>query len=63
MIAIAIESPLQDDVRTLIAELNATLLELTPSEFVFHMTAEQMAASDTIVIIAAKREGPSPAAR
>ena len=32
MIAIAIESPLQDDVRTLIAELNATLLELTPPE-------------------------------
>jgi len=56
MIAIAIESPLQDDVRTLIAELNATLLELTPSEFVFHMTAEQMAASDTIVIIA-REEG------
>ena len=39
-IAIAVESPLQDDVRALIAELNATLLELTPPEFVFHMTAE-----------------------
>ena len=52
MIAIAIESPLQDDVRTLIAELNATLLELTPPEFVFHMTAEQMAAPDTTVFIA-----------
>ena len=52
MIAIAIESPLQDDVRALIAELNATLLELTPPEFVFHMTAEQMAAADTTVFIA-----------
>ena len=45
MIAIAVESPLQDDVRILVAELNATLLELTPPEFVFHLTVEQMAAS------------------
>jgi putative acetyltransferase len=52
MISIAIESPLQDDVRALIAELNATLLELTPPEFVFHMTAEQMAGPDTTVFIA-----------
>jgi putative acetyltransferase len=52
MIAIAIESPLQDDVRGLIEELNATLLELTPPEFVFHMTAEQMAGPDTTVFIA-----------
>ena len=51
-IAIAVESPLQDDVRALIAELNATLLELTPPEFVFHMTAEQMAGPDTTVFIA-----------
>ena len=51
-IAIAIESPLQDDVRALIAELNATLLELTPPEFVFHMSAEQMAGPDTTVFIA-----------
>ncbi len=35
-LSVAVESPLQDDVRTLIAELNATLLELTPPEFVFH---------------------------
>ena len=43
---------MQDDVRGLIAELNATLLELTPPEFVFHMTAEQMAEPDTTVFIA-----------
>ena len=54
-IEIAPESPLQDDIRVLIAELNATLLELTPPEFVFHMTAEQMAMPDTTVFIA--REG------
>jgi putative acetyltransferase len=51
-IIISIESPLKDDVRALIAELNATLLELTPPEFVFHMTVEQMATSDTTVFIA-----------
>ncbi|MFZ5780784.1 MAG: GNAT family N-acetyltransferase [Pseudomonadota bacterium] len=51
-VKIAIESPLQDDVRALIAALNATLLELTPPEFVFHMTAEQMAAPDTTVFVA-----------
>lgn len=51
-ISISVESPLQDDVRILVAELNATLLDLTPPEFVFHMTAEQMAEPDTTVFIA-----------
>lgn len=51
-IAVAVESPLQDDVRELVAELNATLLELTPPEFVFHMTVEQMAEPATTVFIA-----------
>ncbi len=51
-IAIAVENPLQDDVRALIKELNETLLGLTPPEFVFHMTAEQMAEPDTTVFIA-----------
>jgi putative acetyltransferase len=46
-ITISAESPLQADVRALIADLNRTLLELTPPEFVFHMTAEQMAQPDT----------------
>lgn len=46
------ETPLQDEVRELIAELNEVLLELTPPEFCFHMTAEQMAAADTTVFIA-----------
>ena len=32
-IEIAVETPLQDDVRALIAELNDYLLELTPREF------------------------------
>jgi len=51
-VTIAVESPLQDDVRELIAELNKTLLALTPPEFVFHMTAEEMAAPHTTVFIA-----------
>lgn len=50
-IEIAAESPLQDEVRALIAELNAVLLELTPPEFCFHMTVEEMALPDTTVFI------------
>ncbi|UYN95518.1 MAG: GNAT family N-acetyltransferase [Enhydrobacter sp.] len=52
MIAVAAESPLQDDVRSLVAELNETLLALTPPEFCFHMTVEEMAAPDTTVFVA-----------
>jgi putative acetyltransferase len=51
-VVIAEESPLQDDVRALIAELNAVLLSLTPPEFCFHMTVEQMAGDETTVFIA-----------
>jgi len=51
-VTIAVESPLQDDVRTLITELNAVLLEHTPAEFCSHMTVEQMADADTTVFIA-----------
>jgi putative acetyltransferase len=51
-LSIAIETPLQDDIRVLVAELNATLLELTPPEFVSHLTVEQMATPDTTVFIA-----------
>jgi putative acetyltransferase len=52
MIIIDIESPLQDDVRTLVAELNDTLSALTPPEFCFHMTVEEMAGPDTTLFIA-----------
>ena len=51
-VTIAIESPLQDDVRTLIAELNAFLLSITPAEFCSHMTVEQMAGPETTVFVA-----------
>ena len=52
MIDITIESPLQDDVRVLIAALNNTLLSLTPPEFCSHLTVEQMAQPDTTVFVA-----------
>lgn len=51
-VTIAIESPVQDDVRVLIADLNAYLLSLTPPEGCHHLTVEQMAAPDTTVFIA-----------
>jgi len=50
--AIAVESPLQDEIRVLVAELNAALLALTPPEFCTHMTVEQMAGPDTTVFVA-----------
>src|ERR1700741_4719056 len=51
-IEIAVETPLQDDVRALVQELNATLLELTPPEHCYHLTVEQMAGKDTTMFIA-----------
>ena len=51
-VTIDIESPLQDDVRTLIVALNAHLLTLTPPEFCSHMTVEDMADADTTVFVA-----------
>lgn len=51
-ITVAIESPLQDEVRRLIGELNEALLALTPAEFCYHMTAEEMARPDTTVFVA-----------
>lgn len=51
-LVVAAESPLQDEVRVLVAELNATLLALTPPEFCFHMSVEEMAGDDTTVLIA-----------
>ena len=60
MIAVAAETPLQDDVRVLVAELNETLLALTPPEFCFHMTVEQMA-EPTITLFVARDDGAAVA--
>ncbi|MDP3895311.1 MAG: GNAT family N-acetyltransferase [Mesorhizobium sp.] len=39
---IAVETPLQDEVRVLVALLNETMIPLTPREFQFQLTVEQM---------------------
>ncbi|NTS29740.1 putative acetyltransferase [Phyllobacterium sp. YR620] len=56
-ISIAIETPLQDDVRSLVADLNAHLLPLSPVEFQFKMTVEEMAGADTTVFVARDESG------
>jgi putative acetyltransferase len=58
---IAVESPLQDDVRALVAALNAWALTQTPREFTHHMTVEQMAEPDTTVFIARDESGAAVA--
>lgn len=42
MVSIAVETPLQDDVRAMVADLNAYMIPLTPREFQFQLTVEQM---------------------
>jgi putative acetyltransferase len=54
---IAVETPLQDDVRALVAALNEWALAQTPREFTHHMTVEQMAEPDTTVFIARDEAG------
>ena len=56
-VTIAIETPLQDDVRGLVEKLNAHLLPLSPLEFQFKMTVEQMAGSDTTLFVARDEAG------
>ena len=51
-IEIAVETPLQDDIRALVAELNETLLELSPPEFCYHLTVEEMATPATTLFVA-----------
>ena len=49
---IAIETPLQDDVRTMVAALNDYLIPLTPREFQFQLTVEQMAEPAVTLFVA-----------
>ncbi len=55
--AIAVETPLQEDVRAMVAELNAHLNPLSPREYQFQMTAEQMAEPHTTVFVARDAAG------
>ena len=56
-VVIAIETPLQDDVRNLVGQLNAYLQPLSPPEFQFKLTVEQMAGADTTVFVARDESG------
>jgi putative acetyltransferase len=56
-ISIRTESPLQDDIRELVRQLNAYLHSLTPPEFCFHMTVEQMAEPATTLFVARDEAG------
>lgn len=54
-VEIAVETPLQDDVRALVAELNDAMDAQspdTPEEFNFRMTAEEMAGPETTLWVA-----------
>ncbi|MEO3999791.1 GNAT family N-acetyltransferase [Mesorhizobium sp. CAU 1732] len=54
-LVVAVETPLQDDVRLLVADLNDAMDAQspdTPEEFNFRMTAEEMAGPETTVFVA-----------
>ena len=51
-VTIAIETPLSDDVRALVAALNEAALRLTPREYTHHLTVEQMAGPDLTLFVA-----------
>lgn len=56
-ISIGVESPLQDEIREIIAALNTHLLSLSPEEFCYHMTVEEMAEPETSVFVARDETG------
>ena len=51
-VTVAHETPLQDEVRAMVGALNDHLIPLSPREFQFQMTVDQMAGSDTVVFVA-----------
>lgn len=56
-ITITAETPLQDDVRAMVADLNATMIPLTPREFQFQLTVEQMADPSLTTFVARDETG------
>lgn len=56
-VTLTIETPLQDDVRDLVKRLNAHLNPLSPPEFQFQMTVEQMANTATTLFVARNEAG------
>lgn len=51
-VSVAIESPLQDEVKGLVEALDAYLVPLAPAEFHFGLNIEEMAGADTTVFVA-----------
>lgn len=51
-VTITRETPLQDDVRAMVGALNDHLIPLSPREFQFQMTVEQMAGPETVLFVA-----------
>lgn len=56
-VTLSIETPLQDDVRRLVAALNDYLMPLTPREFQFQLTVEQMAEPGVTLFVARDAQG------
>ncbi len=54
---ITTETPLSDDVRGLVKQLNEYTFELTPAEYRHHMTVEQMAQAHTTLFVARDANG------
>jgi len=55
-VSIAQETPLQDDVRAMVADLNDHMIPLTPREFQFQLTVEQMA-DPSVTLLVARDDG------
>lgn len=55
-ISIAEETPIQDDVRSMVRALNEIMIPLTPREFQFQLTVEQMADPSVTVFVARNSE-------
>jgi putative acetyltransferase len=51
-ISIAVETPLSDEMRVMVGELNDLLLSLTSEDACHHLTVEQMADARTTVFVA-----------
>lgn len=56
-VSVAIETPLQDEVRQLVEALDAHLVPLAPAEFHFGLNLEEMAGDDTTVFVARSDTG------
>ncbi|MEF2551385.1 GNAT family N-acetyltransferase [Aurantimonas sp. A2-1-M11] len=55
-VTIAAESPLHDELRGLVAQLNDYLRPLSPPQFQYQLTAEQMAGEDSTVFVVRNAE-------